>query len=1308
MKRSLMSRAAPFALWFLISSGCGAGGCDCVNQIPGGFPAEERVPNMVQFRVSDTGLQAIEADPGALIGGLIGEGMGLTFDVPASCDVDDNPQTCCDDQLNPVEPCGPIIIDLDEQQGDAPRLEITPIQGSSSIDVVARARVRTQTPIPIIYDTGIFVVDCDVNIDTEAGAPNDDLLLRTTVDFVQNATTGTTDIVVGDVTIEQLDEGGLLEPGDVSLDGGFTCTLGNLGIGLFIDTLTGTFSDAIKDAITDQVCKGCPSGDVADCGAGATSCDGEVCMIDDVCMQELGISGRMPASALFGSLSPGTLGALDLYEVAGGYATSDDGGLALGFLGGFEPGGAERDRCGPSAIKPEPVTIPESPFFTGNTRPDTNGAFDFAVGVHEHNLDVGGWAAYEGGFLCLSIGTRSIDLLNSETLAILFPSFIDLLHAETGQIVLGLRPQKPPIIELGLGTFIDGEIDEPLLDITLPELDVDIYGMVDDAWIRLMTLTADVNLPLNLSVTADGELEPVLGDLEDAFTNLTVSNSEALVETPEELADKFPALLSLALPLVADGLGSFALPELGGLTLKIADDGITAVPADTKEFLAIFGTFELAAQMAAQVVTEAEVVDIVYPATEVFAAPTWDRAQRPHVELALGGYVDDGTARELEWSFRVDGGLWSPYTRKDRVKLSRDAMWLQGRHTVEVRARVVGEPSTADRTPVVLRPIIDTIPPRVLLAQPTSDSVTVMATDNVSRGALTMEYRLADGDWTSVALPAAIDLRGHDTEDLEVRIADEAGNHAGGSTNGGPTIAFHGSAEGSGGCDCAVGGDPESLAGSALLVLLLGLGLIGPRRRRRLVRATARVVPTVALWVGVATMLSVMPACDCGGTDTNPCFGGECLEGEVERGPTGRYNSIAASADRVVVSCYDEELGDLVLIDIAGEEMIYEAVDGVPTDQQPVYEPSTYRDGVVAPGADVGAWTSIALVDGYARIAYQDVDNGTLKLARETEDGVWQIHTIDPGDDGEVGLHTSLAIGPDGVPAVAYMAINVDDGGNGRLTQLRYARAGSANPIAPGDWTIEVLDEAPASCAGACNSRVCAEVATDVHQCVTETSDCGDACDPDTEVCTNGSCLAAVPDPPAYDIPEGSGLWPTLGYLPDGRDVITYYDRSSGDLAMQVFAGAWTTTIVDSTTTEDTGMWAHSVVDSSGIVHIAYQDALGDRLLYTTWNNGTIGPVDVVDDGVRDGDRAHAVGASAAVMLTGSGVAIAYQDGLSSDMMIAQNNGSGWTHGPLETGIHLYGFFINSATGGGSTHISSYVYDRAIYPPGELLITPLP
>ncbi len=56
------------------------------------------------------------------------------------------------------------------------------------------------------------------------------------------------------------------------------------------------------------------------------------------------------------------------------------------------------------------------------------------------------------------------------------------------------------------------------------------------------------------------------------------------------------------------------------------------------------------------------------------------------------------------------------------------------------------------------------------------------------------------------------------------------------------------------------------------------------------------------------------------------------------------------------------------------------------------------------------------------------------------------------------------------------------------------------------------------------------------------------------------------------------------------------------------------------------GRWADGVVDEQDTLHVLYQDVLGERLLYRTWTDGTLGPVEVVDDGTRDGDRPHPVG----------------------------------------------------------------------------------
>ncbi len=1275
--------------------GCVGDGCSCAGPIPGGFPPESRVENTMQVRVSDSGLAALTQDPAALIEGFVGP-EGLTIDVPPACDPNDDPKICCDGDGNPIMPCGPIEIDLEPRPGDAPRLEIDPVSGQSRLDVQMRARVRTKNDLPIEKEVLFLTVSCDVAIDTEASG-DDDVLVTLPLSFTEDAAAGTTRLEVGQVSLDQF------QNGDIQLSGGIDCDIADLLVFAFRGLLVGVFEDQIESTVSDQVCKSCD--DVAECGAFADACEGGTCMRGDQCVQELGISARLPAASVLGDTSPGTMGALDLYEVAGGYADTDNGGISLGFLGGGLPASGERDRCGPSATAPESGPLPVSSFFTGNTRPDTGDPFDFSVGIHQHNIDLLAWSAYESGFLCLNIGTRSVELLNSDTLAIVMPSLIDFLHGEVAQMVLGLRPQRPPVIALGPGTFIDDgnggrTIDEPLLDITMPELAIDFYAQVEDQFIRIMTLTSDVHLPMSLDVSPEGELIPVLGDLDNAFANLRVENSEALYETPDELATRFPAVLDLALPLLIDGLGSFALPELGGITLRVDSGGITSV--DDNSFLAIFGSFELPQMAAAapagggKIVTTASLTSIHVPEREAFTRPTRDA--RPRIDLKLGGYRPNGTAAELEWAVRLNGGPWSPFSRSERVTLSRESLWLQARHRVEVRAREVGKSETTDPSPVVLEPIIDVIPPHVVLSRPNSsvgalrDSVWVLGTDNVSKGRLRGRYRLGDRSWQAITLPAEIELAGAGAgEELQVELVDEAGNNSratmvvenrergGSAAPATATIA----------AGCSVGGDA---GGGPVLLLLLVAALWSLRRRARW------------LVVGAALLMSA----GCGGK-------GECdvSGGEVEPGAIGRYSSVAALGQRAVVAAYEQDLGDLVLFEINRDGALGapEVIDGVPADAAPVFASCSYRGGIAGAGDDVGAHTSVALTGSEDRptamVAYQDIGNGQLKFARE-DGSDWQVHVVDAESEGVAGLYTSLAVDPDGIPAIAYMVTGLPGQAGARRAELRYARATTTTPDSSTDWTVSVVDSAGVSCAGMCGAGESCVDSDGDHLCVTPGDDCAGGC-AEESACVGGTCLAVVPAPVAHDLPPGTGLFADLSYLPDGRPVVAYYDRTTTDLMVMVGGASWTAIAVDAAAQSDTGMWTSAAMDAAGTLHVAYQDALADQLLYTTWSEAGVGPVEVVDDGVRPGDRPHPVGASAALFLdSGGNPAIAYQDGLSHDMLLARRDGSSWARESLAAGPAVYGFYIDAATAGDRTWISSFQYDRAAPVLGELFVTSAP
>lgn len=1244
-----------FVLVFaLLLAGCSGNGCSCLTATPGGFPSAEREPNAAQVRVSSTGLAAVTADPGALIAALTGG--PLTFDVPENCG--GSPSTCCPGG-NPVTPCGPIEIDLELRPGDQPRLVVQPVAGQSRLNVTLRARVRTAMDVPV----GVPVVgDCGLHIDTEdAGA--DDLIVTLPVNFVQDATAGTTRVQVGAATISQLDNG------DVALTGNFGCQFASLGIGFFIGTLTDTFASAISDAVNSQVCKQCPSGDVAECGPFATACTDNVCMKADMtCVQELGIAGRLAGAGLL----PGAGGAIDLYEVLGGYATTNNNGIALGMLGGMVPAGTPRDRCGPPATPPSVGDIPQSTFFQGNTRPDTGAPFDIAIGVHESQLDDFAYAAYDGGLLCLTVGTSTVDLLTTDTFG-LFISSLPNLAGGSRPMAIGLRPQSPPTIALGTNTFVDdGQggtvVEDPLLDLTFDDLELDFFVSIDDQYIRAFTLVADVHLPIGLEVGPMGDLTPVLGEVEGAFSNITVKNSEPLVESPAQLAAIFPMILDLALPQLVGGLGAIDVPEIGGLNISITS--ITAV--DNRTFLAIFGELEPAAMMRPErVETTAVILGQDLPGTDRFDDPTrWNPETRPRFELALGG--SDG---DLEWQTKVDEGLWSAWSDIPRRTLSSNLFWMQGKHRIEVRARLRGQPLTTDLTPMVLEPIIDTIAPQAELETDSAGStVRIKGTDLVSGDRLIARWRLRKGEWQEAPVPVDVKLGKAQAIELEVELFDEAGNMS--PTRGSTAVMradFHGQ-PGESGCNCGAGGDPR---GTGLLAILVGLFLLARARGRDVRNRWARRL--LVLLVAAA-----MPACDCGGTSA-PCGDVECMPGEVQRGSIGRWNAIAGDGDRTVITTYDSVLGDLVLVEGEPGALTYTALDGIP-DDTPIYDPSGYRGGIDMPGPDVGAWSAVGLAGGLVRAASQDRVLRALRFTVETSAGKYTSHQIEaPSDDETVGLHTSMVIGA--TPIVAYVVTGVDAGDGTRQTELRLARSDSAQPNNPGNWSIATIASGPASCGGLCGAgQACVVGAAegDPQTCAPLdncTPECGDG-----QACVGGTCREEIPDPKVEDLPGGSGLFPTVLLMADGRVAVVFYDRVRTALVIVVESaagsGSFNETVLDGADGADKGMWASAVVDAGGVVHIAYQDALGDQLLYTTFN-GTAGTPEVVDDGVRAGDRTHAVGAGAAIWLQNGAPQIAYQDGTSSNLVVATRGGGGWTHADRATGDFLDGFHIAALPTGG-------------------------
>jgi MYXO-CTERM domain-containing protein len=750
-------------------------------------------------------------------------------------------------------------------------------------------------------------------------------------------------------------------------------------------------------------------------------------------------------------------------------------------------------------------------------------------------------------------------------------------------------------------------------------MELDFFASVNDQYVRVFTIVSDVRLPVGLQVTGMGELQPVFGNIDDAFTNLSVKNSDAVTETPAELAQLFPNVLGLVLPQLSGGLSPIALPEIGGL--KLAVNSITAVPQNTggtdNSYLAIYANLAPTA-LAKPADTQVSLGHIARPDDATMKNPKlWRKGLAPSVQLSFGDQAN------LEYSYRIDNGSWTPWSTNKTPTITSGVFWLPATHTVEVRAREVGRPETIDLSPVTLE----------------------------------VDFRTADGT---------------------------------------PYVApFHGQS-GGGGCNC----ETTSAAGASPFLLVFALVLLPLRRVRRRVRAHAKKLGLL----GCVLVIALLPACSCG---SNRCGDADCMEGEVARGSLGHWTSIAADDKRVMVATYDQGLGDLVTIDVtdpANQKFV--AVDGVP-EGSAVYE-GDYRDGIEDAGENVGAFTSIAIGDGHAMVAYQDRDAGALKFAYEKKPGDWTTMVVDEGDGGNAGQYASLVVDKQGYPAIAYVVTGLDDGMNNRVAELRVVRASDNDPQSADAWRTPVaITSAPGNCGGLCGSGQICIAGAMAQTCAAVTADCTGSC-PSGEACVAGSCTEEIKEPTISSIGSGTGLFAQLLVLNDDRLAVVYYNMVGRTLEIAVEtavgSGTYEITKLDGGTNGDRGMWARATVDSTGTVHIAYQDALGDQVMYTTWAAGAATP-EVVDDGQRTGDRTHPVGAGATIYLNAGVPTIAYQDGMNADVYVATKSGAAWTTSALATGPLLDGFWISGTTAHkGTPYLAWGSLDPVATPLGTIVV----
>lgn len=1205
----------------VLVSGCSGGGCSgcaggAIGPIPGGYPLapETRIPRAAQIRLSENGLNRIEAVAPGLLGGAVGSGIPVPtitqgFSVGSVV----------------VCPSGRCSIGI-----TLPPTSALDMNFADPNAINVRMRLVISGDIPIRGCLGVCSATCGgtfcgstsltLNVNTGRGShPYIGLSTKATIrrdTHAQRLNYHRADLVSptgsGDVVQETPGEG--IENDDISCNGNAVlCGIVNLLRGTIVGLVRGQISGALGPITSALAQRSMPN--PPGCPTGTTDRSGTCVYSDSTNVPTLiGTDGAGNFGALFASLSPGVRANVR-YTLAAGDPTRDaqviNGGMTINMFGAMQS--LAHNACVPRIAPPAIPTIPEYMALRANVVPGTSTPTDLGIGIAEEFLNYSAYQLWDAGTLCLGVGTNLSQQISAGTFSILpaLSSMRQLLFPQTtGPVAILLRPQQPPVVRLGRGTNVD---TDPLLNIRLPRLALDFYAWSEERYVRFMTLTTDAVVGVNLESDAGG-LRPRLGMLRTE--NISVTNNTLLSNNPALIGTSLQAILAPALGMLGGGLApitipGFDIPGAGGMSLgrvavTIPANGVQGVTEGANRFLGLFAGLSFTPAGARPDTAQLDTVvamDSVRVDPNFFTVDGFRRENLPRVSFHASTPNDFGHGAEYSW--RLDRQTWSSFSAETQYEVQDFALASPGLHTIEVRARIAGEPQTADAEPAQFTFIVDPVAPE-LTTRFDNDDVVAEATDNQSE-ALEYSFQFDDApatEWGATDRTAVPE----GAVRIVVRVRDASGNVTERVITRQSLIRGGRSTDASsGGCGCRVGSSSSAGGrGSAGLLALFAAGAVIAGRRRR--RATARVATALMVATGVvaagcaeeATNIvadggsadagvtpdmggSVMcesgqNLCASSGMCTTPPACPACMPGfgamgaptftastcaydmaacRCERlpplaaGAVGSHLHMAAASDGALwMSAYSpgeptdgSRYGDLVVGRWSQETstVAWTHVDGVPAGGMVTADPMGWRGGVSTAGDDVGRFNSIAL-NAAGQPRVAYWDTTHDRLKFAAYSGTaWTTHDVDA--NGANGRYAALTLLADGTPIVAYRAVSVAM--NGAVSAVvRVARGNSASPARASDWTIADAVTVASQCRAA-DCPMGQSCVRSTGRCAapgTCTATCGAG-----QTCVGTTCQDVYDRNWVEDLPPGA-LFINLLMDSTGRPSLVFYHRDRGNL----------------------------------------------------------------------------------------------------------------------------------------------------------------
>lgn len=967
------------ALIFLAA--CSTDSCSCDGFEESEFPAAHYDKTLVaggQLRISQPGLDFIEGEVGPLIEQF--QPGGLSFCLPSSevtLGIEICSQSVCDDgsvgcqldltvdgaQINPI-PSDTLQIDLT-------------IGGIGGKD----ASGNPQDVITLFRDGLIFDNHCELrlynkdNNESRPGQISAILPIRVSVDT--NSPTGDVRIEVLDIEMDDF-----TDQVNYSLTGDTVCTVVNWVAGFFNGTINNMIRDQLTDIIdgltSEQLCRACGDGQPV-CPGNSTCGDNggaQSCMYPsgECVPRTLGMEGNLKLGELIGAYSQNPTSQVAVLGKLADIADVDTG-LSLGLRIGAQP--SEFGRCVPIDPTARPLFDPiaPSPQLLADATP-AGDPFMLGIGVHKRALEHLLWSVWGGGALCMKLDSSQIEQLSTDTLSLLLPSIRELAGPGSSAF-LQLAPQTAPQIKLGdnrVTQTADGyTIDDPLISLSWKDLDLHFYVFAHERYLRVFSLRADLMVPIALGSDGQGSITPIVGDLDDAVTNIRPMQIELLKEDPQVLIDLIPTLVGMALPSLVGSISQpIELPEVFGYRIAMEQENITSV--DNQTMLALFANLVPVAQPMG-IAFQSRIVGHELDLSRATASGVPRPRLTLHVMADLPDFMPTQTALDIEYSWRVNGGNWSLYRRSETLEIRDPLLVLEGRHRVEVRARFRGDPRSTEPVPSMIMVDVDYSAPTLQIER-RGAVVSLAAHDTIDRAEqLEFRHRIVSHElttkWSAWGKTQAIDLLQVDAPErfqLIAEVRDRAG-HVAQQTQEivwdrrqaaldaeelGADIdaATPGSTPQAG---CSATGEQSPLGALAGALALLG-GLLLTRRQRHtrpVGRAGAALIACFLLAaLGLtgcdddAAQKNLLPSSDCepACTGEDICVDGTCQTPDDEEDPPcTTADECAPCTNGGVATCSDEGV-------CGCSEACPELPDAcAQTTCEPGFEPSVTSEGTMDP-----------------------------------------------------------------------------------------------------------------------------------------------------------------------------------------------------------------------------------------------------------------------------------------------------------------------------------------------------------------------